>query len=389
MTGFVAFGDSYSAGIGTAFEGKENDCRQGNGAYPYLINADLASAIRHRNDDGNGADGNRTTTSFQWLSCTGSVTEDLLSGGESSQIDTFNASLGLPLASPDFATLSIGGNDLGFFDVMNACIFRFYSFYSGTCEAALAASDLQIQSPEFELRLMLVLMEILDKVRWETKPYFTITVTGYARFFNAETEACDEYSLGVWWGGIRAPKLKRDVRQRMNELVLAVNLKLKTAVETLNRQFLSPKVLFVDYDRKFEGHRFCEEGIKEPDYNRTETWFFLPGGPDNAPGTPQVPDMPPPVGVGVLEVNSPLVDPETCWEAAEKRGDWGEKALCLMAMAKHRDPTLRLKDPERFTAQNSMWYVPTYYGKTFHPRALGHKVMRDEIYRVWEEQGII
>ncbi len=65
-------------------------------------------------------------------------------------------------------------------------------------------------------------------------------MTGYTRFFNAETDDCDDKSLGVWWGG---PKLKREVRQRMNELVLAVNDKLRKSIEQINRQFRHPQGL--------------------------------------------------------------------------------------------------------------------------------------------------
>jgi len=59
------------------------------------------------------------------------------------------------------------------------------------------------------------------------------------------------------------------------------------------------------------------------------------------------------------------VDPATCLEQAGRSGDWGEKALCYLAMAKARDPSLRLADDR--AAASGMWYVPTYYGKTFHP----------------------
>ncbi|UKZ96485.1 uncharacterized protein TrAFT101_011274 [Trichoderma asperellum] len=56
----------------------------------------------------------------------------------------------------------------------------------------------------------------------------------------------------------------------------------------------------------------------------------------------------------------------------------------MMAMAADKDPMLRMADGE-LAAQNSMWYVPTYYGKTFHPRTLGHMAMRDRIYKAWRE----
>ncbi len=158
-TGFVAFGDSYSAGIGTFVDGKENECRQEQRSLP----------LPHQRRPPGGRDRWRRLQLDQhdlflpkWLSCTGSVIDDLLSGGSSSQIDTFNVSFGAPDASPDFATLSIGGNDLGFFDVMNACVFRFYSFYSGTCDRPSPYRTSR-STAQFELRLTLVMMEILDR----------------------------------------------------------------------------------------------------------------------------------------------------------------------------------------------------------------------------------
>ncbi|KAH8167019.1 hypothetical protein CIB48_g1231 [Xylaria polymorpha] len=355
-TGFVAFGDSYSAGIGTGVDGAENDCRQGLHAHAQLIAAD------------------QKPTTFQFLSCTGATTADItsaISGSEESQIDRFNASL-----PADFALLSVGGNDLGFFEVMNACVFRFYNFYSGTCETALAHARANLESDEFEIRLRIVIMEILDKIRWEKKPRFLVTVTGYARFFNELTDGCDNMSFGVWWNG---PKLTKELRSEMNALVLTVNAKLRKTINEINADFTSDKVLFVDYDKAFEGHRFCELNVTEPDYERSDTWFFLVGGADNAKNGTQPQRL---SDIKTLSPTSPLVDPSSCLEPARRTGDWGMLALCYMSIAKHHDPSLRLARGDA-SALNSMWYVPTYYGKTFHPRSLGHEMIRNQIYKKW------
>ncbi|ROW12486.1 hypothetical protein VMCG_00718 [Cytospora schulzeri] len=382
VRGFVSLGDSYSAGIGTGVDDKEltseGDCRRGVHAYPQLIHHDL--------------DGNNTTHAgvpFQWLSCTGAVITRLLSGHPDSQIDQLNTSLPI-----DFATLSIGGNDLGFFTVMNACIFRFYGFYSGTCAAALAAADAAIRSNEFELRLEIVLQEILDKVAWEKRPWFNITVTGYARFFNDETRECDGMSLGVWYGG---PKLSREIRKRMNHMVVAMNAMLKRTIALVNGRFSGnrPRVLFVDYDALYDGHRFCEPGVVEPAYDRTDTFFFLVGGPDNGRNETTWPNdtdgdpesMRHQRQMAVLSPHSPLVNPETCLANAERRGDWGELALCYMAIAKHEDPSLR-PAYDAVLASNGMWWVPTSYGKTFHPRTLGQEAIRDAVYQAWNDHGL-
>ncbi|KAH8668355.1 SGNH hydrolase-type esterase domain-containing protein [Xylariales sp. PMI_506] len=367
--GFVALGDSYSAGIGTGFEGSENDCRQGLGAHPVLVARDLLAGTGGANSSG-----------FQFESCTGSTTAQLLVGGVGSQIDSLNAS-----RPADFALLSVGGNDLGFFEVMNACIFRFYNFYSGTCETALAHTQERLDSDDFENRLRIVIIELLNKVKWEKKPWFQITITGYARFFNDETDDCDEMSLGVWW---RGPKLKKELRVRMNAMVQAVNRKIESTVAAINAGFTTTKVLFVDYDLAFDGHRFCEPGVAEPDYARNDTWFFLVGAPDNARNgttassssssrSPPLPLLPPSA--------SELVDPATCLGPARRSGDWGRLAMCYMAMSRAEDPMLRLAGGE-IAAENSMWYVPTYYGKTFHPRSRGHEAIRNRIYAKWAEE---
>ncbi|KAH7313275.1 SGNH hydrolase-type esterase domain-containing protein [Stachybotrys elegans] len=363
--GFIALGDSYSAGIGTGVNGTEDDCRHGIHGYPMLIHNDLVAS--------EGPD----ATTFQFLSCTGSTINDMLAGSEVSQIDQFNTT-----DTTDFALLSIGGNDLGFFEIMNSCIFRFYSFYSGTCESALQKSEAAIASPEFEHRLRIAIMEILDMVHWEKRPWFTITVTGYARFFNEHTDECDDCSFGVWW---RGPKLKKDLRKRMNEMVLSVNDKIKRSIDSINNDFLEPKVFFVDYDEEFEGHRFCEPGVIEPDYARNDTWFFLVGGEDNWPAAaPNISTRTASSDRNLLGPSSPLVDPDICLEPALQSGDWGVMALCMMARAAKNDPTLRARHGE-VVAENSMWYVPTYYGKTFHPRSLGHKAAKKKVYELWEQ----
>lgn len=185
----------------------------------------------------------------------------------------------------------------------------------------------------------------------------------------------------------------------MNELVVAANAKLRNTVDLVNARFAGPRprVLFVDYDAQFEGHRFCEPGVVEPAYDRVESWFFLVGGPDNARNETTWPNGTngDPEGTGrgggaaaTLPPASDLVDPRACLARARARGgDWGELAVCYMATAKSRDPSLR-PAYRGVTAQNGMWWVPTSYGKTFHPRSMGCEVIRDSIYEAWSEYGL-
>ncbi|KAK4190370.1 SGNH hydrolase-type esterase domain-containing protein [Podospora australis] len=390
VEGFISLGDSYSAGIGTRPSPSlpdESRCRQGRGAYPYLLASDFLSPSPSPS----------ANSSFQWLSCTGSTTHDLLSSSppSSSQIDRINTTY-----PPTFATLTIGGNDLDFFSVLNACVFRFYGpWYGSSCSAALSSAE-EMFSPnstqhlQLKLRIRLILTEILNKIRWDHHPKFLITVTGYAQFFNADTTLCDDTSLGIWLGG--AEKLTRHVRKHLNSLVKKANQLLEEVAEEVDAGFLatspSPdkrrkKIVFINYDAAFTGHRFCEPKVKEPAYSRKETWFFLPGGVDvdQAGNTYPYEEK-----TNIIDKTNPLVNPETCLEAAGRTGgDWGEKALCHMARAKQHDPKLEMREKKKKPGDDSMWFTPTYYGKTFHPRSAGHEAIRDRIYQVWEEHGLL
>ncbi|MFR9724660.1 SGNH/GDSL hydrolase family protein [Streptomyces sp. MS19] len=91
---YVALGDSYSSGNGAgSYISASGDCHRSNNAYPAL----WARA--------------NSPASFTFAACSGAVTSDVTSG----QLGALNASTGL-------VTLTIGGNDAGFADVMTTCV---------------------------------------------------------------------------------------------------------------------------------------------------------------------------------------------------------------------------------------------------------------------------
>jgi lysophospholipase L1-like esterase len=91
---YVALGDSYSAGNGAGnYDSASGNCHRSFSAYPYLWkNAHAPSA-------------------FADTSCSGAVTTDVTN----SQLGPLNSSTGL-------VSLTIGGNDAGFSDVMTTCV---------------------------------------------------------------------------------------------------------------------------------------------------------------------------------------------------------------------------------------------------------------------------
>src|SRR5437879_4006496 len=91
---YVALGDSYSAGNGAGnYISSSGDCHRSNSAYPAL----WASA--------------HSPSSFTFAACSGAVTTDVTN----SQLGSLSSSTGL-------VTLTIGGNDSGFSDVMTTCV---------------------------------------------------------------------------------------------------------------------------------------------------------------------------------------------------------------------------------------------------------------------------
>ncbi|TCO65777.1 SGNH/GDSL hydrolase family protein [Actinocrispum wychmicini] len=89
---YVALGDSYSSGVGTGGPYSGGSCDRSASAYPQLW------ANSH------------SPSSFTFAACSGARTGDVLSG----QVGSLNAGTTL-------VTISIGGNDAGFVDVITTC----------------------------------------------------------------------------------------------------------------------------------------------------------------------------------------------------------------------------------------------------------------------------
>lgn len=69
--------------------------------------------------------------------------------------------------------------------------------------------------------------------------------------------------------------MTRDRRDSVNRLVTLMNEHINAAVERTKTAWGSNSITFVDYNHKFNGHRFCEPGVVEPDNKNENTWIFL------------------------------------------------------------------------------------------------------------------
>jgi GDSL-like Lipase/Acylhydrolase family len=109
---YVALGDSYSSGDGAgSYSG--GDCLRSANAYPQL----WANA--------------HSPTSFDFEACAGAVTSDVL-----------NSQLGNVNSSTTLISVTIGGNDVGFSNVMETCVLDSDS----SCQSAVAGAESYAQN---------------------------------------------------------------------------------------------------------------------------------------------------------------------------------------------------------------------------------------------------
>ncbi|MFI6121260.1 SGNH/GDSL hydrolase family protein [Streptomyces sp. NPDC051064] len=142
---YVALGDSYSSGVGAgSYTSESGDCKRSTNAYPYLWkNANAPS-------------------SFTFVACSGATTASVSSG-----------QLGALSSSTTLVSLTAGGNDVGFADVMQTCVLQ----SEATCVARVntAVSEMENVLPG---RLDSLYAGIRSRA-----PQAQVVVLGYPRFY--------------------------------------------------------------------------------------------------------------------------------------------------------------------------------------------------------------
>ncbi|MXM63535.1 lipase [Streptomyces sp. HUCO-GS316] len=147
--GYVALGDSYSSGLGAgSYIGSSGDCKRSTKAYPYLW------AAAH------------SPSSFAFTACSGARTGDVLSG----QLGPLNSATA-------FVSISIGGNDAGFSDVMTTCVLQSNS----SCLSRIATAKAYVDST-----LPGKLDSVYSAIRAKA-PSARVVVLGYPRFYKLGT----------------------------------------------------------------------------------------------------------------------------------------------------------------------------------------------------------
>ncbi|NBM20983.1 SGNH/GDSL hydrolase family protein [Streptomyces sp. GC420] len=195
---YVALGDSYSSGNGAgSYISSSGDCYRSTKAYPSL----WAAA--------------NNPSSFTFAACSGAVTTDVINN----QLGALNSSTGL-------VSISIGGNDAGFADVMTTCVLESTTNCLNRIDTARSYVNNTLPA-----RLDAVYSAIRAKA-----PSAKVVVLGYPRFYEINSSLC-----------IGLNKTKRQAINAASDLLAEV-----TAKRVANHGFT-----FGDVRTTFTGHELC------------------------------------------------------------------------------------------------------------------------------------
>jgi lysophospholipase L1-like esterase len=195
---YVALGDSYSSGVGTrTFYEESGSCKRSPEAYGPLV----AAAKGY-------------TLSFQ--ACSGAKTTDVNSG----QLGTLSSSTAL-------VTITIGGNDAGFSNVIINC-----ALYYFTCGSAISEANSFIAN-----KLPALLEATYKKIR-EKASTAKVVVLGYPKLFTKEGKTCNVNFL------------TSSNEKKLNETGEKLDAAIKARAEANQFTFVNPTV-------PFEAHEVC------------------------------------------------------------------------------------------------------------------------------------
>jgi lysophospholipase L1-like esterase len=195
---YVALGDSYSSGVGTReFYEEPGECDRGPNAYPPKV----AAAKSY-------------TLSFQ--ACSGAKTTEV----NEKQLGTLSATTSL-------VTITIGGNDAGFSNVIINC-----ALYYFTCGSAISEAN------EFIKNKLPGLLETTYKDIRAKATTAKVVVLGYPKLFTKEGKTCNVNFL------------TSGNEKKMNESAELLDSVIKARAE-------AAKFTFVNPTSAFESHEVC------------------------------------------------------------------------------------------------------------------------------------
>jgi hypothetical protein len=317
------------------------------------------------------------------------------------------------MATTNVATLTLGGNDVFFSDIVWNCVLTpnpgRTDYRSWCLDFEKKAQDHMRDSSDQGLpaRLKDSYIQILQKSGHKNLGLY---VAGYPEFFNNETTTCAWSTFFYPWPGYKnwftwQPYyvfLTQALRTELNGLVTELNSVIEAAVDAANAEWGGAQVTYVDMVEPWRAgndHRWCANNdVYEPDSSRADTWFFLSGWPDvdnTASAAQDNTDLSTLIAAGGIN----LPDGATCNTTLGTGPDPWAWWLCQMAREVLASPDGDLAHQVtevnndirsgNYTAANvSSWY-PTRQIKTFHPRTPGMYAFRDAVVAAMQSNGQI
>ncbi len=198
---YVALGDSYSSGTGTgSYLDDGTSCLRSVYGYPSL----LASS---------------KTYELDLRACSGATTADVSA-----------LQLSAVTSSTAYVSLTVGGNDAGFADVLTECA---KPAWASNCNAAIDRA-VKIIDTVLPARLASLYGDVRSRA-----PLATVVVAGYPRVFNGE-----DCNALTWFSATE--------QSRLNATADQLNSRIATAAKNAKITYSSPTAAFV-------GHAVCDD----------------------------------------------------------------------------------------------------------------------------------
>lgn len=194
---YVALGDSYSSGEGTGYSTYNLDvkCRRSTFGYPQLV----------ANQRGN--------TALKFVACAGAKTSDVA-----------NTQLGSLSSATNFVTMTIGGNDIGFGDLIKNCTLR-------NCSTDITTANGKINNT-----LPTSLKNLYSQIRSRASAA-KVVILSYPRVLGSS-------------GCFATTGISSDERTKLGSLQNNLNAKIRAAAGVAG-------FTYVDSDTRFAGRQVC------------------------------------------------------------------------------------------------------------------------------------
>ena len=198
---YVALGDSYASGTGTrSYLDDGTSCQRSAYAYPSLIAAARGYTLNFR-------------------ACSGATIPDVTAG----QLSALSA-------ATTYVSVSVGGNDAGFADVLTECAFP---WWASDCDGAIDGAQAYINGA-----MPAQLGTLYGQIRG-LAPSATVVVVGYPRIFNGE-----DCNAATWFSPAE--------ETRLNQTADLINARTAAAAAAAGFGFANPAPVFV-------GHAVCDD----------------------------------------------------------------------------------------------------------------------------------